>query len=79
MMMCEKCLNEEFQTFLKSSKISDYDNLEDILNSLAWEQLKENLLNHKGFNCCYKVCGKNNEINIRKEVLPDGKISTQIQ
>jgi Iron-sulfur cluster-binding domain len=48
----------EFQKLLAVSKISDYDRIEDILNTEEWIQFESNLRAHKGPPVCRTTCKK---------------------
>ena len=49
----------EFQKLLAVSKISDYDSIDDILETKEWKLFYENLRNHIGPKPCWRTCGKN--------------------
>jgi|SRR6056297_779578 len=51
----------EFQKLLAVSKISDYDNIDEILSTKEWIEFVENLKNHKGPHACFHTCRKNKE------------------
>jgi len=63
----EKDIN--YQKLLKVSKISDYDNIEEIYLNKEWVEFVENLRNNIGFHACYLTCRKNKDPNniTRKE------------
>ena len=72
-------LNSEYKKLLKVSKISDYDNIEEIYLNKEWLEFAENLKNHKGFKACQNICPKNRKTDInniaRKEkVYYKGKV-----
>lgn len=47
---------EDYQEFLKSSRIDDYDTIEEILLTDAWMEFYKNLKNGIGFKKCHKIC-----------------------
>jgi len=48
----------EFQKLLKVSKISDYDNIDEILKNKEWKEFEENLKNNIGPQACWYTCKK---------------------
>ena len=51
-------LDVDYQKLLKVSKISDYDNIEEIYLTKEWTEFVENLKKHKGFFACKITCPK---------------------
>jgi len=49
----------EFQKLLKVSKISDYETIEEILQTDEWKKFEKNLRNHIGPKGCWYTCRKN--------------------
>jgi len=52
-----------YQKLLKVSKISDYENIEEIYLNKEWTEFVENLKNNIGFHACYVTCRKNKDPN----------------
>lgn len=63
---------------LKVSKISDYETIDEILNTPEWQEFEENLKQHIGPRACVNTCRvrKNDDI-IKKETLFDSTTGTQ--
>lgn len=56
---CDDTMNDNdiaFQKLLEVSKISDYENIEDILKTKAWKSFYKNLHNNIGPPSCYFSC-----------------------
>lgn len=49
----------EFQKLLAVSKISDYENIEQIMYTEEWSKFKSELEQHRGPAACWFVCRKN--------------------
>lgn len=49
----------EFQKLLAVSKISDYENIEQIIHTKEWSKFKSELEQHRGPEACWSVCRKN--------------------
>jgi hypothetical protein len=64
-------LDVDYQKLLKVSKISDYDNIEEIYLTKEWTEFVENLKKHKGFFACKITCPKRENKNnvVRKEKI----------
>lgn len=57
---CDHIMNDndiEFQKLLAVSNISNYENLNDILQTKEWKRFYKNLSNDIGPPSCYKSCG----------------------
>jgi len=53
--------DSEFQKLLSVSKISDYNSINEILQTKEWIEFEENLKNNKGPHACFHTCRKNKE------------------
>lgn len=51
--------NPEFQKLLAVSKISDYENIEQIMYTEEWSKFKSELEQHRGPAACWSLCQKN--------------------
>lgn len=51
--------NPEFQKLLAVSKISDYENIEQIMYTEEWSKFKSELEQHRAPPGCWSVCRKN--------------------
>lgn len=69
-----KTMNDpEFQKLLAVSKISDNDNLEQIIFNKQWKRFEKNLRRHQGPHACMNTCKVREDKNniIRKDVHID--------
>jgi hypothetical protein len=56
----QRTMNDpEFQKLLSVSKISDYENIEQIMYTPEWSKFKSELEQHRGPAACQLVCQKN--------------------
>lgn len=55
--------SEMYQDLIRVSKISDYEKIEDILNTPQWKKFVENLENNKGLPHCHNMCSKGSTPN----------------
>lgn len=62
--------DKEYQKLLSVSKVSDYENIEDIFLTEEWQLFLQNLYKGKGFKECHLKC-KAGDIHIR-EVVENG-------
>ena len=53
-----------YYEMLEASKISDYDSIEDMLNTDVWKKFFENLKNNKGMNRCHDMCSCDSNPNM---------------
>lgn len=50
--------DNEFQKLLAVSKISDYNSIDEILDTEEWRNFEENLRNNRGPQACWNTCKK---------------------
>ncbi len=63
----------EFQKLLKVSKISDYNSIEEILNTNEWKEFYKNLQQNIGPRACQTVCAKNKKDPLNIKEIEDGR------
>ena len=62
--------NPLYEKLLQASKISDYETIDEILNTLEWKEFEENLKIDIGPPACVNTCRvRDSEDIIRKEFL----------
>lgn len=72
----------EFQKLLKVSKISDYNSINEILETDEWNNFRKDLRNNKGPASCVYTCRKNKpeeEVQILKKLNTETQKLTQNQ
>jgi len=66
--------NEEFQKLLMVSHISDYETIEEILETPEWKEFYRNLKKDKGFSICYSVCKKSENATFDEQTYIEADI-----
>ena len=68
----------EFQKLLSVSKISDYDNIIDILATDEWKKFENNLRQNVGPRACETICQKNKKNTLYIKEVEDGQTNNII-
>ena len=57
----------KFKKLIAVSKISDYDTIDDILNTPEWINFEKDLRNHIGPPACWYTCRSNKQLDDKQE------------